>query len=54
MKRTAAFGRHSRGGCRPPAPSAYGWLNDVVAIGKIVSLNRTETRHVTYDIFAVR
>lgn len=36
------------------AAPAYGWLNDIVAVGKIVSLNRTASRHVTYDIFAVR
>lgn len=33
---------------------AYGWLNEIVAVGKIVSLNRTANRHVTYDIFALR
>jgi hypothetical protein len=32
----------------------YGWLNDILAVGKIVSLNRSDNRHVTYDIFAVR
>src|SRR5262249_27930893 len=36
------------------AAPAYAWLNDVVAIGKIVSLNRSANRHVTYDIFAAR
>jgi len=28
--------------------------NDIVAVGKIVSLKRAADRHVTYDIFAVR
>jgi len=32
----------------------YSWLNDIVAVGKVVSLNRTHDRHVTYDIFAIR
>jgi len=32
----------------------YAWLNDIVAVGKMVSLNRTADRHVTYDIFAVQ
>jgi Protein of unknown function (DUF3237) len=36
------------------AAPTYGWLNEIVAVGKIVSLNRTHDRHVTYDIFAVR
>ncbi|MBX6323750.1 MAG: DUF3237 domain-containing protein [Rhodospirillaceae bacterium] len=31
---------------------AYTWLNDIVAVGKIVSLNRTTDPQVTYDIFA--
>jgi Protein of unknown function (DUF3237) len=36
------------------AATTHGWLNDIVAVGKIVSLNRKDDRHVTYDIFAVR
>ena len=36
------------------AAPAYAWLNDIVAVGKIVSINRSTDRHVTYDIFAVR
>jgi Protein of unknown function (DUF3237) len=32
----------------------YAWLNDVVAIGKIVSHKMGEGSHVTYDIFIVR
>ncbi len=33
----------------------YGWLNDVVAVGKMVSLKAgTDSSHVTYDIFLVR
>jgi len=36
------------------AAPTYGWLNDIVAVGKIVSLNRAANRHVTYDIFAAR
>lgn len=32
----------------------YGWLNNIVAVGKLVSINRGDSRHVTYDIFAVR
>jgi len=36
------------------AAPAHAWLNDIVAIGKIVSLNRAANRHVTYDIFAAR
>ncbi|HVM86069.1 MAG TPA: DUF3237 domain-containing protein [Candidatus Binatia bacterium] len=35
------------------APS-YAWLNDIVAVGKVISLNRADDRHVTYDIFTVR
>jgi hypothetical protein len=36
------------------AAVAHAWLNDTVAVGKIVSVNRKNDRHVTYDIFAVR
>lgn len=36
------------------AVPAYAWLNDIVAVGKPISLNRSDDRHVTYDIFAVR
>jgi hypothetical protein len=36
------------------AAPAYAWLNDIVAVGKIVSINRSTDRHVTYDIFAVK
>jgi hypothetical protein len=36
------------------AALAYAWLNDIVAVGKPISLNRSNDRHVTYDIFAVR
>jgi len=36
------------------AAPAYAWLNDIVAVGKLVSCNRSHDRHVTYDIFAVR
>lgn len=32
----------------------YGWLNDIVAIGKMVSSKEGENGHVTYDIFAVK
>jgi hypothetical protein len=32
---------------------AYAWLNQIVAVGKLVSLNRGKNRHVTYDIFKV-
>lgn len=32
----------------------YAWLNGLVTVGKLVSLNRSHDRHVTYDIFAVR
>ena len=32
----------------------YGWLNDILTVGKIISLNRTHNRHVTYDIFAIK
>jgi hypothetical protein len=33
---------------------AYAWLNSIVAVGKPISLNRSDDRHVTYDIFVVR
>ena len=36
------------------ASEKYGWLNDIVAIGKIVSCKTGDGEHVTYDIFAVR
>jgi len=32
----------------------YVWLNDIVAVGKLISVNRADDRHVTYDIFAVK
>ena len=32
----------------------YGWLNDIVAVGKIVSCTGGEDSHVRYDIFALR
>jgi hypothetical protein len=32
----------------------YGWLNDLVTVGKMVSNKEGENGHVTYDIFAVR
>lgn len=32
---------------------AYAWLNQIVAVGKLVSLNRGKDRHVTYDIFKI-
>ncbi len=35
------------------AAPAYAWLNDLLCIGKAVSINRSNDRHVTYDIFAV-
>lgn len=36
------------------ASPTYSWLNDIVAVGKVISLNRSNDRHVTYDIFAVK
>ncbi len=36
------------------ASKSYAWLNDVVAIGKIISAKRGEGAHVTYDVFAVK
>jgi hypothetical protein len=36
------------------AAPTYAWLNDVLAIGKLVSINRSNDRHVTFDIFAVK
>lgn len=35
------------------ASESYAWLNGLVTVGKLVSLNRSHDRHVTYDIFAV-
>ena len=32
----------------------YGWLNDIVAVGKIVSCAGGPDSHVTYDLFVVR
>jgi hypothetical protein len=32
----------------------YGWLTDIVAVGKMVSSKDGENGHVTYEIFAVR
>ena len=36
------------------ASKTYGWLNDIVAIGKMVSCKGGEDSHVRYEIFAVR
>ena len=36
------------------ASDKYAWLNGLVTVGKLVSLNRSHDRHVAYDIFAVR
>jgi hypothetical protein len=36
------------------AAPAYAWLNNIVTVGKPISLNRSDDRRVTYDIFAVR
>jgi len=36
------------------AAPTYAWLNDILAVGKLVSLNRSDDRHVAYDVFAVR
>lgn len=36
------------------AAPAHDWLNDAVAIGKMVSINRRDDRQIAYDIFAVR
>ena len=36
------------------ASEKYGWLNNILAIGKIVSCKTGEGEHVTYDIFAVK
>lgn len=32
----------------------YAWLNDIVAVGKMVSSKEGENGHVTYDIFSVK
>jgi hypothetical protein len=32
----------------------YGWLNDVVAAGKMISLRGGPDSHITYNIFVVR
>ena len=32
----------------------YGWLNDIVAVGKMVSAKGGDGGHVTYDIFVVK
>ena len=36
------------------ASKTHGWLNDIVAIGKMVSSKEGEDGHVRYDIFAVK
>jgi hypothetical protein len=32
------------------AAPIYAWLNDILAVGKLVSINRSHDRHVTFDI----
>ncbi len=32
----------------------YGWLNNIVAVGKMVSMKAGMDSHVTYEIFAVK
>lgn len=36
------------------ASARYGWLNDIVAIGKIAATKEGEDGFVTYDVFAVK
>ncbi|MGH6718346.1 MAG: DUF3237 domain-containing protein [Alphaproteobacteria bacterium] len=36
------------------ASTKYGWLNDIVAVGKIAATKEGEGGFVTYDIFAVK
>lgn len=36
------------------ASARYGWLNDIVAIGKVAATKEGEGGFVTYDVFAVK
>ncbi len=36
------------------AAPAYGWMNEIQAIGKMVEFQRGGDAHFTYDVFAIR